>query len=452
MKFSPYSTESRVLRKAFEKSELEGFRLEFSRLCLLIGVLLVMLGVGLDYNNYPERLWEFAAARLLTSACMLAVYALLYTDWGKKNVRNLTWLWLFIPQIMICGMVADTEGGRSAYAMGLHLAVFAAGSLIPFGLLQSFIFSIATLACYALACWLKIDDFGMRDFLVNVQFLVFTSIISFFCTFFNQKERFSLFCLKTELAEKNEELRCMNSNLVEIKGQLLQQDKMAALGTLSAGLLHEVNNPVNFCLMAVEVGLEEPVVAHNPSLKECLLDAQAGMRRVQQIVSDLKTFAYRGPTEGMSVPFYFDKTLDSARRLASHELRPVRVNIDLDPKTLVRGDEALIIGVLINLLTNAALALAAKAHADPVIEVTSRWVNDRLFVSVWDNGRGIPPQNLQRIFEPFFTTRDVGKGLGLGLSISYSVIENHGGRLVAESGEGAWTRMTFDLPSGENHV
>ncbi|MER8124735.1 ATP-binding protein, partial [Acinetobacter baumannii] len=85
------------------------------------------------------------------------------------------------------------------------------------------------------------------------------------------------------------------------------------------------------------------------------------------------------------------------------------------------------------------------------IEVTSRWVNNRLLVSVCDNGRGIAPHNLERIFEPFFTTRDVGKGLGLGLSISYSVIENHGGRLVAESQEGAWTRMSFDLPTGDDH-
>jgi two-component system sensor histidine kinase PhcS len=452
LKISPYSTKNQALRKSFEQSELEGFRLEFSRLCLLVGVVLVMAGVGLDFNTYPERMQQFAGARLMTVGCMLLVYVLLYTDWGKKQVRNLTWLWLFIPQVMICGMVAVTEGGRSVYAMGLHLAVFAAGSLIPFGLLQSSIFSVATLASYTLACWLKVDDFGVRDFLVNAQFLLFTAIISIFCTYFNQKERFSLFCLKTELAEKNDELHSMNKDLAEIKGQLLQQDKMAALGTLAAGLLHEVNNPVNFCLMAVEVGLEDPLVAKSDNLKECLLDAQTGMRRVQQIVSDLKTFAYRGPSEGMSVPFYFDKAFDSARRLSSHELRPIRLNVALDPKTLVRGDEALIIGVLINLLTNAALALVSKGHSDPVIEVTSRWCDGRLHVSVYDNGRGIAPHSLQRIFEPFFTTRDVGKGLGLGLSISYSVIENHGGRLVAESQEGAWTRMSFDLPSGEDHV
>jgi two-component system sensor histidine kinase PhcS len=451
LKISPYSSQFKRLRKSFEKAELEGFRLEFSRLCLLVGVALVMLGVGLDYNTYPERLEEFALGRTFTSACMLLVYALLYTDWGKRNVINLTWLWLFMPQIMICTMVATTEGGRSIYAMGLHLAVFAAGSLIPFGILQSSIFSVATLVSYGIACWIKVDDYGVRDFMVNAQFLVFTSIISIFCTFFNQKERFSLFCLKTELAEKNQELHCVNGSLVEIKGQLLQQEKMAALGTLSAGLLHEVNNPVNFCLMAVEVGLEDPLIAQSSSLKECMLDAQTGMRRVQQIVSDLKTFAYRGPTEGMNVPFYFDKAFDSARRLSSHELRPVRVKADLDPNTLVRGDEALIIGVLINLLTNAALALVSKGHADPLIEVTSRWVNNRLLVSVCDNGRGIAPHNLERIFEPFFTTRDVGKGLGLGLSISYSVIENHGGRLVAESQEGAWTRMSFDLPTGDDH-
>src|SRR5690606_10172672 len=252
-------------------------------------------------------------------------------------------------------------------------------------MLRNTLFGIVSFFLYVLACSWHDKEFYVNDsFYIQSIFILMVSCVGILGTIFNEWVGFRMFQLKTALASKVKELQSVNRKLLDIKGQLLQQEKMAALGTLSAGLLHEVNNPVNFCLMAVEVGLEDPLIAQSGSLKECLLDAQTGMRRVQQIVSDLKTFAYRRPTEGMGVPFYFDKALDSARRLSSHELRPVRVTTDLDPNGLVRGDEALIIGVLINLLTNAALALVSKGHADPLIEVKSRWANGRLHVSVCD--------------------------------------------------------------------
>jgi two-component system sensor histidine kinase PhcS len=85
-------------------------------------------------------------------------------------------------------------------------------------------------------------------------------------------------------------------------------------------------------------------------------------------------------------------------------------------------------------------------RSDPQIHIEGEWIHDRLYIRVKDNGPGIAPENLSRVFEPFFTTREVGQGLGLGLSISYGVIERHGGTLSAESVLGEWTKMKFDLP------
>ena len=117
--------------------------------------------------------------------------------------------------------------------------------------------------------------------------------------------------------------------------------------------------------------------------------------------------------------------------------------------TLVRGDEAAIIGVLINLLGNAALAMRKAQRSACAIHVSAVWAGERLHVTVQDNGGGISPENLIRVFEPFFTTREVGQGLGLGLSISYGVIKRHGGILMAESVEGEWAKMIFDLARAE---
>jgi two-component system sensor histidine kinase PhcS len=252
------------------------------------------------------------------------------------------------------------------------------------------------------------------------------------------------------VAHKNDQLARTNESLAQIKGQLLQQEKMAAIGTLSAGLLHEVNNPVNFCLMAIEIAMEEPQVKDSPSLQECLTDARQGMHRIQHIVSDLKTFAYRKPgAAAEGVPFLFEKALDSSIRLSAHELRGVEVTRELSGDTLVLGDEAAIIGVLINLFSNAALAMHKAGTVSPRVHVTALWRDDRLHVNVRDNGPGIAPENLARVFEPFFTTREVGQGLGLGLSISYAVVERHGGTLFAESQLGGWTAFNFDLPRVE---
>jgi two-component system sensor histidine kinase PhcS len=198
-------------------------------------------------------------------------------------------------------------------------------------------------------------------------------------------------------------------------------------------------------MMAIDVALEDPAAQASPMLLECLDDAKQGMQRVQYIVSDLKTFAYRNESvEGGT--FLLERALDAAVRLVGHETKGIAMRRDIARDTHVRGDEAAIIGVLINLLGNAALALRQGGKPEPEIVIGARQEGDRLRVSVRDNGPGIEAGDLSRVFEPFFTTREVGQGLGLGLSICYSVIQRHGGHLAAESVPGEWTRFTFDLP------
>ena len=181
-------------------------------------------------------------------------------------------------------------------------------------------------------------------------------------------------------------------------------------------------------------------------LKESLVDAREGMQRIQNIVSDLKTFAYQKPGQDGQRLFLLENAVRSAQRLAGHELKGVDVSIELPQDTHVLGDEPAIIGVLINLFSNAAHAVQAAQRAQPQIQVRVAPFADRLGVAVRDNGQGISPDDLSRVFEPFFTTRDVGAGLGLGLSVSYGIVQRHGGLLAVESEQGAWTEFTFDLP------
>lgn len=430
------------------QTELADFRVTFSRGGAYTAIVLVLLGVGLDYAQYPQWLTSFAAARLVVSLLIGGIVILLGTSWGRRMSPWLTLSWLLLPQIMISWMIWQTDGVMSPYYMGLNLAIFASGIALPFGLWQNLVFGLLSCLLYLLACLLpphSVVPAGTMT--VNVLLLLFAAAASAVYTFFNERVRFMLFRLKTEVSEKNAQLEETNSKLLDIKGQLLQQEKMAAVGTLAAGLLHEVNNPVNFCLMAIEVALEEPVTKAEPTLQECLVDARQGMQRIQHIVSDLKTFAYRKPgaEAEAGTPFLFEKALDSAIRLIAHELRGVAVTRELPADTLVLGDEAAIIGVLINLLSNAVLAMRNAGTAGPTIHISVKWSEQRLHVTVRDNGPGIADAHLARVFEPFFTTRDVGQGLGLGLSISYAVVERHGGLLYAESELGSWASFSFDL-------
>jgi len=427
---------------------LHGYRLRFSRGGAYTCIALVMLGAGLDVALYPEHQLAFVALRAVVSVLLLGMAMLLRAHWAQRHVEHITFGWLLLPQMMISWMIHVTEGPLSLYYEGLILAVFASGIALQFSVPQCLALGGLTYLMYFIACHTHPAGAAWQGaYAVNSLLLLFCVIASAVCAFYNGQARRMMLRLKGELLETNQRLRQSNRDLADIKGQMLQQEKMAATGTLAAGLLHEVSNPVNYCLMAIDLASEDPVARASPVLTEYLADAREGMRRVQYIVSDLKTFAHRrqGHLDDMA-PFQFVRALESAIRLVGHEIRDVKVERDLRGDTMVLGDEADIIGVLINLFSNAALAMRKAPGRKPHLFVGAVADGARLRVTVRDNGPGIAREHLGRVFEPFFTTREVGQGLGLGLSISYGVIQRHGSTLVADSVLGEWTRFSFDLP------
>lgn len=431
---------------------LRDHRFAFSRGGAYTAIMLILLGNYLDYDVYPQMQTLFAGARILAAGLVFGMILLMHTSWGAGRAPALTFVWLLLPQMMIAWMIAKTEGAVSPYYAGLNLAIFASGIALSSGIWPNLAFGVLSLMLYLAACSVHPDSFSARGpLLVHFLFLAMSMTVGAICGFFNERIRIMMFRLKEELARKNRQLEDSNRRLARIKGQMLQQEKMAAVGTLAAGLIHEVNNPVNFCMMALDVALAEPEVKRSALLGECLVDAKEGMRRVQHIVSDLKTFAYRKKDAGVEgADFRFEQALDAAIRLAGYELKGVSVTRSLPPDTLVRGDEAAIIAVLINLFSNAVRALRDAGRSAGAIDIAAAWRGGRLHVTVRDNGPGIAAADVARVFEPFFTTREVGQGLGLGLSISYGIIERHGGALVADSVAGEWTAMRFDLPRAQS--
>ena len=427
--------------------EAEARHLHFySRVTCVVAMFLVLGGVGLDWAFYPQHVVAFAWARILVAG-LIGLTLLSYgTSFGARHIRQLTYFWIALPQVMIAGMIHYTDGESSIYFVGLTFAISGVGVFLPITVMEAVSFSGLTMLAYLVACVSRAGGIAHADALAGqMVFILFYGVIAVTISVYSSRLRRQSFELQAEVQRQRNALLDINKALTEVKGQLIQREKMAAIGTLSAGLLHELNNPVNYSLMAINMGLTLPVVKTDDLLRESLNDAREGMDRVQNIVSDLKTFAYQKPGEDNQRPFLLERAVRSAQRLAGHELKGVEVVLEMPQDTHVMGDEPALIGVFINLLSNASQALARAEQKHPRIVVRAQVEGGRMKIALRDNGHGIAPEHLGRVFEPFFTTRDVGAGLGLGLSVSYGIVQRHGSTLAVQSEPGEWTEFTFDL-------
>ena len=254
--------------------------------------------------------------------------------------------------------------------------------------------------------------------------------------------------LQKDLRERNLDLEKTLNQLKETESQLVQSEKMNALGSLSAGLLHEINNPLNYTLTALEVG-RDYIPKDNGELIETMDDIDEGMKRIKDIVSDLRDFAYPN-SESKRDSFDLINALDIATRLLSHELNGLSLTREISTDCTIYASKSQFIQVLVNLLINSSKAVnETSKFRDPVIKISGETNNGRSVIRVWDNGTGISSDILGNIFDPFFTTRDVGEGMGLGLSICHTIVKNNGGEIRAESKEGEWTEIVTEFPSTE---
>jgi signal transduction histidine kinase len=247
--------------------------------------------------------------------------------------------------------------------------------------------------------------------------------------------------LYEEAIERNKELAEINARLAAAQAQLIQSEKLAAVGQLTAGIVHDVKNP-----LAVIKGLAEEA-AEDTNLDEFTLEAlntiRESAKRANTIVTDLLKFARQ------STPVTHRRdvrdTLESVFRLTEYLLRKGHVTLheDLpDRAVMVTYDSQQIEQVLINLITNAIQAMPDGGD----LFVNLEHLDEHVEIVVRDQGIGIPEENLGKIFDPFFTTKAEGEGTGLGLSVSYGIVSEHGGHIDVESELGQGTTFKVTLP------
>jgi two-component system, NtrC family, sensor kinase len=229
----------------------------------------------------------------------------------------------------------------------------------------------------------------------------------------------------------------------QIREQMAQADKLASIGELSAGIAHEINNPLGIIL-----GFTQLMLRHQDretSLFSDLKTIEKHTRHCKNIVEDLLNFARTSPPkkELWDIHAIIDDVLQFVQQHGKASEVHIRKDYD-QPMAPLLVDEKKIKQVLINLIMNARHAVGDQG----LIRIRTRKDStaSRAVIEVSDNGCGIQKKDIPRIFDPFFTTKPTGEGTGLGLSVSYGIIRNHGGDIFAESQEGRGATFTVELP------
>ena len=290
--------------------------------------------------------------------------------------------------------------------------------------------------------------------------------------------------LEKQLNDQNHELQEALATLKTAQTQMVQQEKMAGIGQLAAGVAHEINNPLgfvksNFAVLhkytdrverllevidtyrqmeafmslgdhkPIEQTWEENSIDFTRSdLKEIISDTQEGLHRIAEIVNALKMFSRSSLIEERS-PYDLNEGIKTTLLIANNEIKyNSTVETNLSPLPLLSANGGQVNQVLLNLIVNAAQAIKQNDQNEKgLITIETHDEGDYVCCFIRDNGCGMKEADMNRIFEPFFTTKPVGQGTGLGLSLAYDIIVNkHGGMLEVTSEEGVGTCFKITLP------
>ena len=270
----------------------------------------------------------------------------------------------------------------------------------------------------------------------------------------------------------NLELRKAYSNLQSTQAQLIQSEKMASLGELTAGIAHEIQNPLNFINNFSEVSdeligeMKQELAIGNmqeaneiaDSLKQNLEKITHHGKRADAIVKGM--LQHSRTSTGQKEPTNINALCDEYLRLAYHGLKAkdksfnARLETDFDPLigkiNVVPQDLG---RVIFNLLNNSFYSMGERQRVEvlgyePTVNISTKKLTNEIEIKVADNGKGIPQSIIDKIFQPFFTTKPTGQGTGLGLSLAYDIIKAHGGEIRVETKEGEGSQFTMTLPLG----
>lgn len=304
-----------------------------------------------------------------------------------------------------------------------------------------------------------------------IVLLLFGFIIYFVFSFRNKQKGYVLLQnQKAQIDAQNEQLEKAYADLKATQAQLIQSEKMASLGELTAGIAHEIQNPLNFINNFSEINqelidevLEDLAQVTNPETQQNLREIKDNSAKIMQhgnrvdaIVKGMLQHSRK--STGQKDATDINALCDEFLRLSYHGLRAkdksfkANYKTDFDPSLPKINVVPQEIGrVILNLINNAFYTVNEKGKEDipgymPIVTVATKKEDKKVIISIQDNGKGIPEKLKDKIFQPFFTTKPTGQGTGLGLSLSYDIVKKHGGEIQVKSKEGEGTEIRIVLP------
>ncbi|MBC2604943.1 ATP-binding protein [Pelagicoccus albus] len=261
----------------------------------------------------------------------------------------------------------------------------------------------------------------------------------------------AVYDMQQQIEDRTKRLEKALSLIKQTETQMVQQAKMASLGQLSAGLLHEVNNPLNFAVTSIHLIKKRLSRSPHPEpelLEKPLADMHEGIRRVSSIVSSLREFTHPDASRFERIDLL--ETIDTAIRFVQIPVAKLSLEKEVSSGLLIRGNQTQLVHLFINLLQNSVDSLLEKGGEGRWLKISGVEEGDEIKLVFEDNGLGIKRQELGQVFDAFFTTKKVGKGVGLGLSICHRIIDQHNGKILVDSEYEDWCRFTITLPRYAN--
>ncbi len=445
----------------FER-EQQVLNLRNARMGAWFVMVLVPLCSFLDWMAYPERYWQFLVLRLACGVSCVPLLLALNGSLGRKYCRAYPVILPLLPALMICFMIYLSGDPGSGYYAGLTLCIVATSFVFHWTFREIGITLGLVVVAYFAATLPNLttqaDPRALGIFVNNTGFILLNCVVLYFGSRQHHAIRLREFASRCKVEDQREELAARNDELIatlkrlrETEAQLAQSEKLASIGRLGAGIVHEINNPLNYVKSAVYL-LKKKGKLMPPELMESVTsiaeDIGEGIDRVAAIVSDLRTFAH--PENRGTRPIDLHETSRKALRLLMKEIsdRGVTLVDEIPPGITAQADDNYLIQILLNLVQNSMDALAGRPAPTILIKAQETAVGVDLIVR--DNGMGIPQENLTKIFDPFFTTKQVGQGMGLGLSICFRLVQQMGGEVKIDTVEGSHTQFTLSLKKPEN--
>ncbi len=254
-----------------------------------------------------------------------------------------------------------------------------------------------------------------------------------------------------KLSKQNQVLETTIEQLKDTELQLVQSEKLASLGRMSAGIIHEINNPLNFAatgLFTLRSKGKYLATDQQGDYQEVLNDVEEGLRRVINIVSELRTFTHPDVVSRDQVEV--SEIVAASLRLLSNEWKDkVAIEQRLESGQTIWANKNMLVQVVVNLLQNSLDALKRKTFQNdqPAIRIAGCLEDGKSILRIRDNGMGIEAQHLDKIFDPFFTTKEIGQGMGLGLAICYRIVQDFDGRIAVRTEPGKFCEFTLEFPA-----